>query len=147
VVRRLLARDLDSWQVDAAAADGLLIAACEAVGNVVANGRRTEQDRMLVISWTLGTDAFRFSVQDRGGKAAQLPTAIGSGAQTGAHTVVQQQAQAVAPAGCERRAAAMRAHPSAGLARGRCVLDALMDRVLIHDGQLGTRILIEKALR
>jgi anti-sigma regulatory factor (Ser/Thr protein kinase) len=143
VVRRLLARDLASWETDAVAIDGLLIAACEAVGNAVANGRRTEQNRMLVVSWTLAAGSFRFSVQDRGRDAQQLPTAIGAGA----HPVIQEQGQAVAPAGCERRAAAMRAHPSAGVARGRCVLDALMDRVMVHDGQLGTRILIEKALR
>jgi hypothetical protein len=38
----------------------------------------------------------------------------------------------------------MRAHPSAGPARGRGAADALMDKVVIQSGQLGTRVLLEK---
>jgi hypothetical protein len=147
VVRKLLARDLASWSVDAALADGLLLAGLEAVGNATANGVRSGRPGMLVISWSLVAGTFRFSVADRGARAAS----VGAGLQrAGSEVHPAMSAGPAAPvpavATCERRAAAMRAHPSAGAVRGRAVMDALMDRVTVNADQLGTRILLEKSL-
>src|SRR6266498_3060077 len=60
VVRDLLARDLAAWSLDAAMADGLVLAALEAVASAVVNGARAGADRMLVIAWSMGADGFRF---------------------------------------------------------------------------------------
>jgi hypothetical protein len=148
VVRRLLLRDLADWEIDPATADGLLIAATEAVGNAVAGSGHDPLGHMLIISWTLtgaGPTAgeaalsFRFSLQER-------VTPVHVGVTARAHpAAAHAEPEAVVPGACERRAA-MRAHPSAGLARGRYVMDALMDRVVVNDGVTGTRILLEKTL-
>lgn len=149
VVRRLLVRDLTRWEVDAALVDGLVIAVTEAIGNAVAGAGHDRLGRMLVISWTLAGPggaaadgaraSFRFSLQER---ATRVQVAMGARA----HPAAQAEPEAaMAQGSCERRAA-MRAHPAAGPARGRCVMDALMDRVVVHDGAAGTRILLEKAL-
>jgi hypothetical protein len=135
VVRRLLARDLAGWDVDEAIADGLLLAATEAVLNAAAvHDAQALQQCMLIVTWTVAETqtaaaagrvveaagghrlSFRFSVQERG-----TPETAS-------------------------RARSMRAHPALSAARGRCVMDALMDRVVVHDGHLGTNILLEKAL-
>ena len=135
VVRRLLARDLASWDAHEADADRLLLAATEAVLNAaVVHDAQALQQCMLIVTWTLGQTqtgagparvagplagqrlSFRLSVQERG------TPEIAS------------------------RARSMRAHPALSAARGRCVMDALMDRVVVHDGHLGTNILLEKAL-
>jgi hypothetical protein len=154
VVRRLLTRDLSSWSIDDATADGLIIAAMEAVGNAAANSARAGDERMLIVSWGLAGGTFRMAVTDRGSRVQALPVAATSGT-TGAGSHPAYTGRVAGPAaghpaaggaGCERRAAAMRAHPSAGAARGRPVLEAFMDRVVIHSGQLGTRVVIEKAI-
>jgi hypothetical protein len=124
-VSQLLARDLASWRVDEGITDGLLLAAAEAVLNAVAaRGARATHPCMLIVAWTLSVDApdrqhwFRFFLVER--------EAAGSS-----------------------RAAAMRAHPSAmrehpALAQRRCVMDAVMDSVVVSDGAAGTRIVLEK---
>lgn len=126
-VGQLLARDLASWRVDEGIADGLMLAASEAVLNAVAaRGPRAQHPCMLIISWTLGADRpdrqqwFRFSVVERASAAER------------------------------RRVAAMQAHPSAmhahpAVSQRRCVMDALMDSVVVTDGQTGTRIVLEKS--
>jgi Histidine kinase-like ATPase domain len=151
VVRRLLARDLGTWPVDAAAADGLLLAALEALGNATANGLRSGEARMLIVSWSLAAGTFCFTVADRGARAAPATSSVGAAVQRAGYA--GHPALAAGPAAppavatdCERRAAAMRSHPSAGAARGRGVMDALMDRVLVSAGQRGTRIQLEKSL-
>lgn len=135
VVRRLLARDLAGWNVDEAVADGLLLAATEAILNAATvHDAQALQQCMLIVTWTLGETqtgaaptrvveslaghrlSFRFSVQERG-----TPETAS-------------------------RARSMRAHPALSATRGRCVMDALMDRVVVRDGRLGTNILLEKAL-
>jgi hypothetical protein len=153
VVRNLLARDLASWSVDAVLADGLLLAGLEAVGNATANGIRSGQSRMLIISWSVAAGTFRFSVADRGAKAASASASVGGVVERtgyGVHPAMAAGPSAPVPAvatpTCERRAAAMRAHPSAGPARGLGVMEALMDRVTVDAGQLGTRIMLEKSL-
>jgi hypothetical protein len=157
VVRRLLARDLATWPVEGALADGLLLAALEAVGNATANGLRSGQQRMLIVSWTLAEGTFRFTVADRCAEAAPATSSVGAAmaqragsaghpAMAGWPAPPSTPVPAVARTDCERRAAAMRAHPSAGPARGRGVMDALMDRVLVTAGQRGTRIQLEKSL-
>jgi hypothetical protein len=158
VVRRLLTRDLSGWSIDDGTADGLIIAAMEAVGNAAANSARAGDERMLIVSWSYASGVFRLSVEDRGSRVQALPVAATSGTSGGAgsHPAFTGRVQAPAgsghpaahPAaeGCERRAAAMRAHPSSGASRGRPVLEAFMDRVAIHQGMLGTRVVIEKAV-
>src|SRR3712207_5830708 len=79
VVRRLLTRDLSSWSVDDATADGLIIAAMEAVGNAAANSVRAGDERMLIVTWSLVGDVFRMAVTDRGSRVQALPVAATSG--------------------------------------------------------------------
>ena len=155
VVRELLARDLDAWSLDAGLADGLVLAALEAVANAVVNGVRAGQARMLVIAWSMTATGFRFSVSDRGARPMPASASVGGAVQragasphpsTGLGAPVATPVPAVATPTCERRAAAMRAHPSAGGGRGRGVMEAVMDRVIVDAGQLGTRIVLEKAL-
>jgi hypothetical protein len=157
VVRRLLTRDLSGWAIDDGTADGLIIAAMEAVGNAAASSARAGDERMLIVSWSYVSGTFRLSVEDRGSRVQALPVAATSGTTgAGSHPAFTGRVQAPAgsghpaahPAagGCERRAAAMRAHPSSGASRGRPVLEAFMDRVAIHAGMLGTRVVIEKAV-
>lgn len=134
-VRQFLARDLAGWEVDEGIADGLLLAADEAVLDAVAaRGSRSEHPGMLVIAWTLGADPqdgqgrFRFSLVERGGTVE-----------------LEQPASAVE----RRRVAAMRAHPSAmgahpAVSQRRCAMDAVMDSVVVSNGSAGTRIVLEK---
>jgi hypothetical protein len=136
-VRQLLARDLAGWEVDEGIADGLLLAAYEAVLDAVAaRGSRPEHPGMLVIAWTLtpdrqdGQGRFRFSVVGRGSAAVEP----------------QQHASTIE----RRRVAAMRAHPSAmgahpALSQRRCAMDAVMDSVVVSNGSAGTRIVLEKS--
>ena len=159
VVRRLLTRDLAAWAVEDGVADGLIIGAMEAIGNAAANTSRTGTQRMLIVSWGLAGGTFRLSVEDRGAQPQAIDVAATSSGTPGAGGGGSHPAYAGggepasadgcerAPADrCERRAAAMRAHPSAGAARGRPVLEAFMDRVIVHEGMLGTRVVVEKAV-
>jgi anti-sigma regulatory factor (Ser/Thr protein kinase) len=154
VVRELLARDLAASSLDAGLADALVLAALEAVANAVVNGVRAGLDgRMLVIAWSMSANGFRFSVSDRGARSLPASASVGAVQRAGASLHPSMMGAgpaapvpAVATPTCERRAAAMRAHPSAGAGRGRGVMEAVMDRVIVDAGQLGTRIVLEKAL-
>src|SRR3954447_23691611 len=83
VVRRLLTRDLETWSVDVATADGVIIAAMEAVGSAAANSARAGDQRMLIVSWGMAEDTFRLVVEDRGSRVQALPVAATSGATGG----------------------------------------------------------------
>jgi anti-sigma regulatory factor (Ser/Thr protein kinase) len=117
ILRALLSRDLERWDVPTEVADAILLAAGEAVTNAVVHGSWGQQDSVMVVRWAMAGGRFSFSVQDRG------PGFDGS-----------------------RAAAARRAHPSQNRGRGLYIMHALMDRVVVDSGLNGTRILLEKAL-
>ena len=117
VVRALLARELERWDVSAEVADAILLAAGEAVTNAVVHGSWGQQDSVMMVRWAMTGGRFSFSVQDRG------PGFDSS-----------------------RAAMSRRAHPSQNRGRGLYIMHALMDRVVVDSGLNGTRILLEKAL-
>jgi Histidine kinase-like ATPase domain len=135
VVRRLLARDLAGWNVDEAVADGLLLAAAEAILNAAAvHDAQALQQCMLIVTWTLGET-------QTGAGAPRVVESLG-GSRLSFRLSVQERGTPETAS----RARSMRAHPALSATRGRCVMDALMDRVVVNDGRLGTNILLEKAL-
>ena len=117
VVRALLSRDLDRWDVPEDVADAILLASGEAVTNAVVHGAWGQQDSAMVIRWAMAGGRFSFSVQDRGPGFDSSGTAM-----------------------------SRRAHPSQNRGRGLYIMHALMDRVVVDSGLSGTRILLEKAL-
>lgn len=135
VVRRLLARDLTGWNVDEVVAEGLLLAATEAILNAATvHDAQALQQCMLIVTWTLG------QTQTGSGEAPLVESLAGHGLWF--RFSVQERGTPETAS----RARSMRAHPALSATRGRCVMDALMDRVVVHDGRLGTNILLEKAL-
>jgi anti-sigma regulatory factor (Ser/Thr protein kinase) len=117
VVRALLSRDLDRWDVPEDVADAILLASGEAVTNAVVHGAWGQQDSAMVIRWAMASGRFSFSVQDRGPGFDSSRTAM-----------------------------SRRAHPSQNRGRGLYIMHALMDRVVVDSGLNGTRILLEKAM-
>jgi anti-sigma regulatory factor (Ser/Thr protein kinase) len=119
VVRALLSRDLERWDIPEEVADAILLASGEAVTNAVVHGSWGQQDSAMVIRWAMAGGQFSFSVQDRGRGFDSSRTAM-----------------------------SRRAHPSQNRGRGRglYIMHALMDRVVVDSGLNGTRILLEKAL-
>ena len=117
MVRALLQRDLERWEVPEAEADAILLAAGEAVTNAVVHGSWGQQDSVMVIRWSMTGGRFSFSVQDKGPGFESA-----------------------------RASMSRRAHPSQNRGRGLYIMHALMDRVVVDSGLNGTRILLEKAL-
>ena len=117
ILRALLHRDLERWEVAAEVADAILLASGEAVTNAVVHGSWGQQDSVMVVRWSVADGVFTFSVQDRG------PGFDSS-----------------------RAAMSRRAHPSQNRGRGLYIMHVLMDRVVVDSGLNGTRILLEKAL-
>jgi Histidine kinase-like ATPase domain len=140
VVRRLLARDLAGWDVDEGVADGLLLAATEAVLNAATvHDVQALQQCMLIVTWTLGETQ---TVAEPVSAVGSLAVESLAGRRLSFSFSVQERGTPETAS----RARSMRAHPALSAARGRCVMDALMDRVVVRDGHLGTNILLEKAL-
>lgn len=145
VVQQLLTHDLEACHADPHTADTLLLVLAEAVGNAVAGAVRRGQQRMLTVSWTLQADLVRISLHTRAvgvTRAAVVQAAVSSQA---AHPAMGGGVGRTPHPGSPREVG-MRAHPSAGPGRGRGIMDVLMDQVVVHDGDQGSRILMEKRL-
>ena len=62
VVRALLSRDLERWDVPEEVADAILLASGEAVTNAVVHGSWGQQDSAMVVRWAMTGGKFSFSV-------------------------------------------------------------------------------------
>ena len=112
-----------------------MLAATEAVLNAaVVHDRQALQQCMLIVTWTVGQ-------RQTGSGDTSLVTTLGGHGLSFRFSVQERGTPETAS-----RARSMRAHPALAAGRGRCVMDAVMDSVVFHDGHRGAKIMLEKAL-